>query len=215
MLNKEYKYAICVPPLTKPFNKLTHEETVAFFQWHMAHVKDRVNYLAVFVSHALDIPRETIDLSPQSLIPVWSWFLSVVKTERTPPERLKELEKEYRNHSIHFVEYLIDQSKDQYSLETEYILRDIGIYLGEVFVRNDPGIYWSYYEKPKSDFFVNMPLLLGFEDSNYTPPFKMEFEPVHMAKVQAANIWDGTQKEDDLFNLYTLWSSSYVPHKAH
>ena len=207
------KYDVCIPPLYKPFHELTHEETEAFYQWHMSHLRERIDYLSSFVSHAMGIRRETINLSPQSLIPVWEWFLSVIKTERTPPERLKELEKEYSSHSIYFIQYLMDQSKDQYTIETELILRDIGMYFGEVFVKNEPCIHWSYYEKPKSDFFVNMPVLLGFEDSSYSPPFKMEFEPVHMAKVQAANIWDGSQKKEDLYNLYTKWSNRYVPHK--
>ena len=56
-----------------------------------------------------------------------------------------------------------------------------------------------------------MPVLLGFEDSRYSPPFKMEFEPTHMAKVQAANIWDNTQTEEDLINIYCKWANSYVP----
>ena len=88
------KYDVCIPPLYKPFHELTHEETEAFYQWHMSHLRERIDYLSSFVSHAMGIRRETINLSPQSLIPVWEWFLSVIKTERTPPERLKELEKE-------------------------------------------------------------------------------------------------------------------------
>ena len=209
---KALNYKFCIPPLNKPFHKLSHKETESFFQWHLSHLHERIDYLSSVVSCQLKIPREELDLSPHSLILVWSWFLSVAEIERTPTARLIELEKQYSAHSEQFKRYLLDQSSDQFSLETEFILKDIGMYLGEVFVKNEPNIYWSYYEKPKSDFFVNMPVLLGFEDSKYIPPFKMEFEPVHMAKVQAANIWDGSQKKEDLYNLYTLWSTLYVPH---
>jgi hypothetical protein len=78
--------------------------------------------------------------------------------------------------------------------------------MGQVFVYNNSKIHWSYYEKPKTDFFVNIPLLLGFEDSNFTPPFPVEFEPIHMVGVQAAKIWGKTQKSEDLFHLYQQWT---------
>jgi hypothetical protein len=38
-----------------------------------------------------------------------------------------------------------------------------------------------------------------------TPPFQIEFEPIHMVGVQATNLFDGTQKKKDLLNLYRKW----------
>ncbi len=209
--NNPLNYEICIPPLNKPFNKLTHKETDDYFQWHLSHLSERITYLSSVVSYKLAIPQSKLDLSPNSLILVWSWFLSVVKIERTPTSRLLELERMYSTRSEQIRRYLLDQSREQFSLETEFILRDIGMYLGEVFTKNEPLIYWAYYEKPKSDFFVNMPVLFGFEDPNFTPPFKMEFEPTHMARVQAANIWDNTQRKEDLYNIYCKWADNYIP----
>ena len=85
------------------------------------------------------------------------------------------------------------------------------MYLGEVFTANEPKIYWSYYEEPNSDIFANMPVLSGFEDPRFTPPFKMYFEPIHMAHVQAVHLWDHTQEEEDLYNVYRLWADSFIP----
>ena len=204
-------YEICIPPLSKPFHLLTHREAEAYFQWHLSHLDERIDYLSTTVSNFLGIPKLKIDYSPNSLVLVWAWFLSVAKTERTPEEHLIKLEKQFAIDSEPFKTYLLDQSKEQFSLETEFILRDIGMYLGEVFTKNEPVIYWTYYDKPKSDFFVNMPVLFGFEDPNFVPPFKMEFEPTHMARVQAANIWDNTQRKEDLFNIYCKWASNYIP----
>ena len=171
-------YEICIPPLKKPFSRLTHQETEEYFQWHLSHLSERISYLSSVVSNSLAIHQSELDLSPGSLLPLWSWFLAVAEIEPTPMARLMELDQQYHTHSEQIRAYLLDQSQDQFSLETEFILRDVGMYLGEVFTKNEPGICWSYYEKPKSDFFVNMPVLLGFEDSNYQPPFKMVFEPL-------------------------------------
>ena len=108
-------------------------------------------------------------------------------------------------------EELLNGMKLQYSLETTLIFDDIGKYLGEVFVKNLPGVSWTYYEKPKRDFFVKMPVIQGFADRHFSPPFKMYFEPVHMAGVQAAKIWDGRQQKTDLLDLYHHWASLYFP----
>ena len=43
-------------------------------------------------------------------------------------------------------------NKRQLTLETEYIIRDIGMYLGETFRKNLPCIFWTYYTKPTRDF---------------------------------------------------------------
>ena len=209
---RKAKYEICVPPLKKPFHEFRHNETEEYFHWHMSHIDERIDCLSAYVSRARNIQRAELDLSPQSLVHVWSWFLSVAETESVPPSGLTENDEKNLTQIAAFRRYTVEQAQGQYTFETELILMDIGMYLGQVFVRNNPGIYWSYYEKPKSDFFVNMPLLLGFEDSAYAPPFKMAFEPVHMSRVQAARIWDGSQKKEDLFNLYIKWSGSYVPH---
>ncbi len=208
---KPLSYEICIPPLKKPFSRLTHQETEEYFQWHLSHLSERISYLSSVVSNSLAIHQSELDLSPGSLLPLWSWFLAVAELEPTPMARLMELNQQYHTNLEQIRAYLLDQSQDQFSLETEFILRDVGMYLGQVFTKNEPGICWSYYEKPKSDFFVNMPVLLGFEDSNYHPPFKMVFEPLHMAKVQAAKIWYNTQREDDLFRIYSMWAKNFVP----
>jgi hypothetical protein len=131
--------------------------------------------------------------------------LEVAETERTPIRQLNRIKEENKDFPSSFSDYLVNESKEQFSLQTEYIIRDIGMYMGQVFVHNNPRIHWGYYEKPKTDFFVNQPLLLGFEDSNFTPPFKCAFEPIHMVGVQAANIWENTQKNEDLLLLYQRW----------
>ena len=146
---KPLSYEICIPPLKKPFSRLTHQETEEYFQWHLSHLSERISYLSSVVSNSLAIHQSELDLSPGSLLPLWSWFLAVAELEPTPMARLMELDQQYHTHLEQIRAYLLDQSQDQFSLETEFILRDVGMYLGQVFTKNEPGIYWSYYEKPQ------------------------------------------------------------------
>jgi len=187
---KKIQYKILIPPILKPFEEMNEKETNEFFVWFVDRIPERIEYIKMVCSQSINIPSESIDLSPQSLIYIWKWFLNVAEVENIPNEE---------NTNVY------ESSEKQFSLETEYILRDIGMYLGQTMVTNISNIKWSYYTTPKTDFFVNRPLLLGFIDKNFSPPFPTEFEPIHMARVQASNIFNNTQDQNDLFNLYTKW----------
>ena len=204
---KPFTYPVCIPPNRKPFFEMTHEEAEAFFQWHQSILGERIDCLSSVAARELGISKDLLDLSPESLTPLWRWFLSILEIEDTPQESLDYFW-EHDEHPEPFRAELLKQRKKQYTLQTELIMMDVAKYLGEVFVKSLPGIYWTYFEKPENDFFVKTPGLQGFADARFTPPFQMFFEPEHMTRVQAAHIWKGTQKEDDLFDLYHLWKKN-------
>lgn len=178
---KPLTYDICIPPISKPFDAFSSEEAKEFFDWYIGKIPERIQYLSNRCARDLGISVDRINLQPESLPLVWKWFLSVADTEKTESNEL------------------------QLNLQTEYIIRDIGMYVGEMFHSNYRCIQWSYYETPKTDFFVNMPLLVGFEDDCVSPPFHAVFEPIHMVGVQACRILDNRQKEDDLLNMCKIW----------
>ena len=103
------------------------------------------------------------------------------------------------------------------STKTEYLIRDIGMYVGKTLVAQYPQrLSWTYRSAPQSDIFVNTPLLTGFvqtEDmrGNALPqPFHPEFEPIHMTGVQAVKILCGRQANEDLYRICLLWSG-WIP----
>lgn len=198
-------YDILVPPLTKPIDTFSATETAAFFSWFQGQIPCRIDYLSGRCAEQLGVNKQDIDLSVDSLLLVWKWFLEIAETERTPKRKLNCFIDNYGDEHYAFRQYLLSQEENQFSLQTEYILRDIGMYIGEVFVRENLGIHWGYYTEPQTDISVNRPVLLGFADFRFSPPFPMEFDPIHMVGVQAANIWDNTQNEEDLRNLYKKW----------
>ena len=209
-------YEICVPPLNKSNFDMTPEDAEAYFQWFLACLPERVGYVSTIAAKERGIPKESLDLSPDSLLPLWAWFLSRAKIEKTPRFAFRALKREYSCLPTEFRKTMLDGSREHFSLETEFILRDIGMYLGEVFVKNTPGISWGWYDRPEGerDRFVNTPLLLGFEDPSFTPPFQLEFEPIHMARVQAASLFCGDEEDDALYRLYTLWADRYAPKRG-
>lgn len=81
-----------------------------------------------------------------------------------------------------------------------------GLYLAEVFRRNHSQIFWHCnIDTADHDAFKNKPVLLGFFDRSFQPPFPMIFEPIHMVRVQAVRIERGRANGRDLLDLYNKW----------
>ena len=74
-----------------------------------------------------------------------------------------------------------------------------------MFVTNFQTLRWDYHTDTKKDSFANMPQIFGFVDFNYTPPFECQFEPIHFTEMQASNLLDHTQNENDLYDICMRW----------
>lgn len=83
------------------------------------------------------------DDSVESLILIWSCFLKTARIEKTPKE---EIEKMGDGAKI-FGESFINRMR--FTSTTEYIIHDIGMYVGQCFVLDYPQLYWSYKKGQK------------------------------------------------------------------
>ena len=197
---RKLTYDILIPKLEKNIFSLSEKETAEYFSWYVEQIPERVAYVSKVCARELRIPLEKMDCSPESLLLLWKWFRRRAKTEHVP---MQTKQKNKYNNSILTN---IWNNPRQLTLETEYILRDIGMYLGETFRENHSNIYWTYYTKPRRDFFVNHPLLQGFAEIVNGEPVPISFEPIHMAGVQAAKLLDNSSRDADLYNLYQWWA---------
>lgn len=195
---KKLNYDILVPPLNKPFKNFTQKEAENYFTWYKSQLIPRIEYLQKYSGVDLNY-------SVDSLNNIWEWFLEIAEIEKTPKVKIKEVRDRLKNHPKEIIEDILDEQSKQFSLETEYIIRDIAMYFGEVYVRNNSSITWGYHTDTKVDSFANMPLLVGFEDRDFVPPFKAHFEPVFMIHGVACNLFDGDQSKEDLLVLYNKW----------
>ena len=203
---KDIDYDILVPPFGLDCYGFDQKQAEGNFNWYIEKIPERIEYLKKRCAQDIGIATEEITLSPESLILIWRWFLNTALIEKTPKKQLCIMRKIFSKQGEDFV------SKDKLSVVTEFIVRDIGMFVGEVFVRNYPDIEWSFYTEPENDFFVNCPLLIGFEDDKYSPPYKLVFEPIHMVGVQASKLLDKTQKETDLYDIFMKWTE-HIPAK--
>lgn len=195
---KKINYDILIPQLGKNIFQLNEKEAEEYFRWFLDKIPERVAYVSHICAMELGISEDRMDCSPDSLLLLWKWFRRRAKTEPV----VRTIEEKRRNS---FPDNIWNNER-QLTLETEYILRDIGMYLGETFRKNNSAVYWTYYTKPRRDFFVNHPLLKGFIDRTFDTPFEASFEPIHMAGVQAAKIISNKSSDSDLLNIYKIWA---------
>ena len=179
-------YQILVPPLSCDVCRLSPNEAHEYFLWFISAVPNRIDYLLDQCFHHCAERR----LSPDSLTVVWQWFIDNVVFD-------------------------FDKISKQYRLSTlsEYIIRDIGMYFGEVCIANNHGLQWSYFTEPKNDFFVNAPYIKGY--ISRATSFPMTFEPLHMVRIQALKLLPSNSPKGsptDLLSLYQHWLQ-YVPGK--
>lgn len=141
---------------------------------------------------------------------MWKWFLQVAEISITPKSLLKKIEKSLSGQPQSYINHMLEQSKEELSVFTEYVLRDIGMYLGKVFEGNYPQLKLTYKISPQSDVHVNQPIIIGFIDETHTKPFYPELEPIDLARTPAMNLFDNIQRENDLFEWSKKWEQ-WIP----
>lgn len=167
---KRREYSFLIPPLDKPIDALSKAEAQAFFDWYISKLDERTEYLRSFTG--LDL-----DYSSQSLIDLWSWFLKRAEVEKTPEEILTRKKNALIEANLPIWEHVLAADSVQLSKETIFIMTDVSMYLGQVFTKNYPSIYWSFYTRPKNDIHVNQPLLLGFPNEIFPEKKRCSFLP--------------------------------------
>lgn len=146
----------------------------------------------------LRMEKWIINYTPESLIDVYSWFLSQVEIYELSEEEIgRELE-------------LLSQYPDFiYQDEKERLLANpvematvdyaiAGIYYAETIRKNHPQVEWTYFRKPDSYTYLNKSLL-HFEEGE---DIYYEREPVDLLFILNQRIQDGEVTARTLYEMY-------------
>jgi len=205
-------YQPLVPPFDKPPILFSAAEAKQYFDWYMEHLDERCEYLIEKAANGLGCSKSVFDYSFDSLIPLWRWFLGDVETEVRSRERAALIRSCYAQ-SVPRMDFFADMMNDHrdeplLSVYSEMVLRDVGMYWGQTFYKNCSDVLrWGYKRTPKNYIHVNEPLLMGFVNiydrngQRLAKPYKLDFEPIHYARVQAMNVLDKTATERDIYNI--------------
>lgn len=206
----DYMPFIPLAELQKSNYEFTKKEASQYYEWFVSNVDERANYLRDFISEKQNIEPSKLDFSPDSLILVWKWFLSVVSVERISEEELTAVKRIYAGVPQPMFDELVKERSLRLNVTAEYVLRDIGMYVSKMFIDNYSGLTWKLKLKPKSDVHANLPVIVGFIDDNpaYEKPYYPELEPVDLARTPALKLirkpFEAPQN-DDLLNWCNMW----------
>ena len=185
----EYEYMIS-PVKNYDFFEFTKEEAKIYFNWYMEEKGHRIEMLEEYVHNAgVDID---FDYSPESLIPLWRWYETIIVSEKKTEE---EIEKEKKK----LPEWLHSQiSEEKISMNTLKFGMDIAIYFAEVMIRNSDGkVHWGYVTKPKNYINVNRPVVSGFKAGQ-------ELDPSRTVYVLTLSS-EEENNEKRLYDRYYVW----------
>lgn len=207
MTENQKNYEPLIVPFSKPFIELSKKESQEYFDWFISHIDERSEYLKKKVSDGLGVPIKLLDYSLESLKPIWKWFLQMAETTKQPKVDSKQLEKALEGQP-QIVRCMIEDPGEVLSVFTEFVLRDIGMYVAKMFTSNYPVLKWTVKRMPKRYVHVNEPLIIGFIDDNenYPKPFHPDLEPIDLARTPAMKLIRNVQPhDDDLYNECKKW----------
>lgn len=181
--------------MTPPFELISFEDmkkkqAEQYFVWYIDTIEQRIQNLEKYIN--LTGTRMVLYKTPNSLIELWDWFSNHIEV-CTKDEQELMLELTMRPD---WIKAHIMSDRRKLSLNTIMIAVDISAYFGEVFIKNNPNIYWGYLSKPKKLHGVNRPRLLGFAGDMSVYPY---------GRVEMC-IWKTIETVDNmhLFNMYQV-----------
>ena len=195
-------YKMCVPPphISLNFTSFTKRQAKEYFAWYLSVLSERVEYLSQKCSKDLRVPLSSFDCSPESLILIWRWFIKKSKIEKTPREELEKMTFYARIFGESYI------NKEQYTVVSQFIMHDIGMYLGKTFIKNYPVLKWDYHTKPKNGHDTNQPVIYGFLVSFKEETYDWYVNPIDIVEGCANNYFTGKRSETDLYDGYKFWA---------
>jgi hypothetical protein len=139
-----------------PFEDMKKKQAEQYFVWYIDTIEQRIQNLEKYIN--LTGTHMVLDKTPNSLIELWDWFSNHIEV-CTKDEQELMLELAMRPN---WIKAHIMSDRRKLSLNTIMVAVDISAYFGEVFIKNNPNIYWGYLSKPKKLHGVNRPRLLRF-----------------------------------------------------
>ncbi len=151
------------------------------FNIFIAHIPQRMQRLRARCAAELGVEESALDYSADSLLPLWQWALRSAHVESVEEHR--------------------------FSVETQDMLRDIGTYLGECFLRASDALEWCPCVRPEASTCTNQPLIRGFQMFR---PGTLFCAPLHVANILADRFFIHRESTQDLFDAFSAWHR-YVP----
>lgn len=188
-------YDIVKPPFEKNLRDMSRIELKQYFQWFIDVLPQRMDVLEDAVRRTPGFDQWCADYTPSSLAPLGHWFTTQVET-RSRSEA--DLEKTKEQQVFPF-----DVAGDELTNRTFSLAMDIGMYLGQVFLKNHPSLSWTQDISDKKLIDYGQSLVSGFGS--------VPLNPVSIVVVLAYGLASEKKTGDRLREIYDIWQKRVGP----
>jgi len=187
-----YHYPLMDPPMgAVSYSEMTKKQAQEYFNWYVQEIPVRINILMGAIEASGVQNMEQFDLTSESLNPLWAWLKERIKTTPKSQEKMNEL----RNTLPSWI--LEDVSNWELDTGTLTLAVDVSLYFAEVFLRKYPHLQWDFKSKPKSDAYLNKPVVTGFKRGGLHPPTVV---------TNLCRSYVEGKQDKNLVSLFEVWS---------
>ncbi|MEQ8554991.1 MAG: hypothetical protein RIC06_14180 [Cyclobacteriaceae bacterium] len=176
-------------PIDYNFSSKSSNELKPYGQWFKDNKDQRLNYLTEAVQSSHGFESWQVDFSPESLKTLGDWLFENVETEKLS-------EKEYKAKRKAVPDYISINDWDL-TIKTRSLLVDVGIYLGEVFIKNHDLKWEQFFSKIKNHNDHGHMVITGFG--------KKVLNPIWIIYIMGLGFADKTKQASRLFETYERW----------
>ncbi|MGL6031819.1 MAG: hypothetical protein ACRC0Q_06550 [Kurthia gibsonii] len=159
-------YPSMTPPFNiKPFEEMNKKEAKQYFEWYVSQIPERMVFLKQVSNGQI-----LLDYSKESLIPLFTWFLTTVTIDQLSEEEIEAKLEDL----LQYPDFAFEDAKErllanpvELKKEDYALAMDIAIYYGETLIKNYPQVHWTYLTKPKSHIYLNEPILDVTDDIGF------------------------------------------------
>ena len=173
-----------------PFSVMSKTEAKEYYEWFLSIIPRRIETLQGYVESSGSLVQ--LDLTQDSLISLWGWFISRIEQRKLTSEEMNE-ELEL---VAHWRRPEVKENVLKFSKDTENQIIDIGIYFSTVLLHSSNQLKWMVIHKPRNHVDVNQPVLAGTG--------KIRLNPIRVVDVCAARALNDAGNINMLSNLYVV-----------
>ncbi len=165
--------------------ELEDSEAEAYFAAYRAAAPERLGWLE------REVAGLSLDRTPESLVPLWRWFVSWYDARADAEPDVDGLPMWYEPDPA---------GATALPPAVLWIVDAIGYYLGEVVAAHVPGVHWVVAKSAKRLRYAdrNRPVLKGSSGARLSP--------VNIVYVAALKVvLDGYREEDELLRVFRIW----------
>ena len=142
--------------------ELKKKDVQRMFDWYVSQSETRIDILKQYVNQDSQVPID-FDYTPESLIPLWTWFEPKIRKQR---RKYRDILRERKEQPKWMREYI---PREEFTLKTLNLIWDIAYYFAEVMLRNNKTIKWGFFlASPRVDS-AKEPVLMGFVGGSLNP----------------------------------------------